>query len=188
MSFEPKDLIAIYAAVVATINIGWSVWAHIRDQRRNQTLESQESLRTLSVKHIRFTQTVHEIRRMQRNLDSKIQVSDVSARLRLDEIGKFFPKVDIWYFNDRARVEQEKQVIDKLKLEPMHKRIDELLAHVDHMQTRLLEFQEQHGLNSPTDALHRVASQPNLMNDCSQAETDFHAAFRLTVSDPENPT
>ncbi len=151
MSFEPKDIIAFYAAVIATFNIGWSVWKHLQDQRRHHTLESQESLRDLSVKHIRFTQIVHEVRRRQKYLDSKIQASNTAARHRLDEIGRLFPKNSVWYLNDKARIDLTKNVIDKVRLEPMHKRIDELLAHVDHMKTLLVEFQEQCGLNSSTD-------------------------------------
>lgn len=147
MKIEPKDLIAIYAAVVATFNVGWSIWKHLRDQRRNQLLESQEALRDLSVKHIRFTQKVLEIRRKQKDIDSQIPISETAARLRLDEIGKLFPKVDIWYFNDKARIEQPKCVIDKIKLEPMQKRIDELLARIDHMLTQLSEFQEKYRPN-----------------------------------------
>lgn len=153
MHFEPKDLIAIYAAVVATFSIGWSIWKHSRDQRRDQTLESQESFRGLSVKHIQFTQTSQEIKRRQKYFDSQIPVSDTAARLRLDEIVKLFPKLDIWYLNDKARIEGAKHVIDKVKLEPMHKRIDELIAHVNYMQTLLVDFQEQNGLNLTANTL-----------------------------------
>lgn len=146
MQFEPKDLIAIYAAVIATLNVGWSIWRYIRDQKRNELLESQEALRDLSVKHIKFRQTVQEIRRRQKHLDSRIPASDATARERLDEIGKLFPKVGHWYFSDRERIDRAKTVIDRLQQEPMHKRIDELLAHVGNMQAQLVEFEEQQGL------------------------------------------
>jgi len=146
MQFEPKDLIAIYAAVIATLNVGWSIWRYIRDQRRNELLESQESLRDLSVKHIRFRQAVQEVRRRQKYLDSKIPESDATARARLNEIGKLFPEVGHGYFNDRARIDEARTVIDRLQQEPMHKRIDELLAHIGNMQAQLVEFEKQQGV------------------------------------------
>jgi hypothetical protein len=151
MPLEPKDLIGIYAAVIATLNVAWSIWRYGSDKRRNEALASQEALRELSVKHIRFRQAVQEIRRRQKYLESKI--SDTTARARLDEIGKLFPNVDLWYFNDRAQIDRPKLVIDRLKQEPMHKRIDELLAHVMNMQVQLIQFEEQQGLGNATSGL-----------------------------------
>lgn len=143
MHFEPKDWIAIYAAVIGSINIAWSIWKHLRDERRSRTLDSQESLRELSVKHIRFRQTVSDIRHLQKHLELQIQNSDEATKCRFDEIRKLFPEFNVRYFDDKAKIERPKQTFDKIELEPMHKRIDELMAHSEHMHSQLLALQEK---------------------------------------------
>ena len=145
MTPEPKDYIALYAAVVATFHVGWNIFKSSCDQSRMQKLESQESHRKLTVKYIQLDQVLEEVKDIKSQLNLQPSSSNTATQESLNKINKDYQEIysliNPQFLSDKARAEYPKSNIDKLRLEPMHKKVDELLAKIIQVKDQLSKLQ-----------------------------------------------